>query len=49
VIVKIDDTDIPDSRTLRSIMRKKEPGATITIKLIRHKKTMTVKGFLENE
>jgi S1-C subfamily serine protease len=49
VIVGIDETNVSDSRTLKSIMKKKQSGATITIKLMRHKKTMMVKGILESE
>lgn len=49
VIVGIDETNVPDSRTLKRIMKKKQLGATITIKLIRHTKTMIIKGILESE
>jgi S1-C subfamily serine protease len=49
VIVGIDETNVPDSRTLRSIMEKKQIGTTVTIKLIRHTKTMMIKGILESE
>jgi serine protease Do len=49
VIVGIDETNIPDSRALKNIMKKKQVGTTITIKLIRHKKAVTVKGTIEGE
>ena len=49
VIVGIDETNVSDSHILKSIMKKKQAGATITIKLIRHTKTMMVKGILESE
>lgn len=49
VINGIDGVNVSDSRTLKNIMKKKKSGATITINLIRHKKTMMVKGILESE
>lgn len=49
VISAIDETKITDSHALRNIMRKKSIGSMITIKLIRHKKTVTIKGILANE
>ena len=48
VIIRIDETKIPDSRALRNIMRNKSIGSMITIKLIRHKKNVTIKGILAN-
>lgn len=49
VIIGIDETKLTDSRALRNIMRKKSIGSMIKIKLIRHKKTVTIKGILANE
>jgi serine protease Do len=49
VIIGIDEHKITDSRALRNVMRKKRIGSMITIKLIRHKKTVTIKGILANE
>lgn len=49
VIIKIDETKIPDSGALRNIMRNKSIGSMITIKLIRHQKNVTIKGILANQ
>lgn len=49
VIVGIDEQKITDCQNLRNIMRKKRIGSLIMIKLIRHQKTMMIKGILAND
>jgi C-terminal processing protease CtpA/Prc len=46
VILGIDETDTPDIKTLKDVIRKKEPGMKLTINLIRHKRRFTISGIL---
>ncbi|MEO0115574.1 MAG: PDZ domain-containing protein [candidate division WOR-3 bacterium] len=49
VIIGIDDSNIPDCKTLKNTLSRKEPNVPIAIKLIRHKKPMTVKALLTED
>lgn len=49
VITEIDGKNIPDTRALRNILRKKIPGSLITIRAIRHQMNLTIKGIIETE
>lgn len=49
VIIALDETLVSDVKTLNDLLKQKTPGSTITLKLLRHQKTMVIKGTISGE